>query len=102
MGSDGEYGNAFQISATISTTETRYDWGTGIAHTGSEPNKIRVRKVTITNLDGSIVVSYRLTGADAEQFTLAAGASRSHEVVSPGLWLDAASGTPAVLAIGEG
>ena len=99
------FGQSFYIADTADTTDTRYDWGTGIAYSGNEVNTFRprVRRFTISNDDTSIGITYRTdNSATAISHTLNAGETITHECISDALWIDAASGTPAFRAWGEG
>lgn len=101
------YGNLFEIADTATDTDTAYHWGTGIALTGSEVNNPRVRHITLSN-DGVVSLLYRIAGnvlGDATtivQKTLAAGENVSHDVISPVLWVEVASGTCVFRAWGTG
>ena len=98
------YGNNFYIADTADVTDTRYSWNTGSAWVSTEVNRpYRVRDVTITNDDPAITITYRLNlASDATSFTLKAGETANHRVISDALWVDAASGTPAFRAWGLG
>ena len=96
------YGQSFDIEGTATTTDTRYNWQTGIAHTGTEVNRpIRVRKVTVSN-DGAVNLIYHLSTDTSFLHTLKAGETSHHNVISDGLWVDAASATCAFRAWGLG
>ena len=99
------YGNNFYIAdAAAGTTDTRYSWNTGSAWASTEVlPPYRVRDVTITNDDTTISLTYRLNkSATATSFTLKAGETATHKVISDALWIDAASSTVAFRAWGLG
>ena len=100
------FGQCFEIEASAATSPgTRFDWGTGVAYTGNEANTFRprVRRVTISNDDSSITVTYQLNSSSAAvAHTLKAGETITHECISDSLTVISASGTPAFRAYGEG
>jgi len=88
------FGQMFDASGTATTTETTTRW------TASTNPIYRVRKASFTN-DGAVDLLIRCP-VSADQITLAAGENILFNNVSDGFTVDAASGTCAFRAHGEG
>lgn len=98
------YGHSFEIQATATTTEARFDWNTGIAYVAGDA-VLRPRKVTIKNDSATINLEYLLNSpksATSVQHVLLPGETITHNVISRGLWVESASSTVAFRAWGEG